>query len=148
NLAHALKTPLAVLLNEIDKENGPDRDTVLRQVELMRRQVDHYLVRARAAGTGAVLGVRSDLCAVMDDLRRTLTQIHRHRDLAITVNCPPGLSFRGERQDLEEMLGNLMDNACKWAEGRVAVSALAKGRQITVAVEDDGPGLPSALREA
>lgn len=147
NLAHALKTPLAVLMNEAARPGGPDAGTVLRQTELMRRQVDHYLVRARTAATATVLGARSDLGAVLNDLRRTLLVIHSGRALAIAVSCPPGLAFRGERQDLEEMLGNLMDNACKWAGSRVAVAATPKGERLEVAVDDDGPGLPPDQRQ-
>ena len=148
NLAHALKTPLAVLVNEGARPEGPDANVVRRQTELMRRQVDHYLIRARAAGSAGVLGARSDLAAVLQDLRRVLLQMHAGRALEITVSGPPGAMFRGERQDLEEMLGNLLDNACKWASGRVAATVTLAGDQLEVAVDDDGPGLAPELREA
>jgi len=116
-------------------------------VEVMRRQVDHYLARARAAGALDVLGSRAPVPQVLDDLARTLRRIHRDRTIAIDVACPAGLAFRGERQDLEEMAGNLIDNACKWASSRVRVTALGAGGQFTLTVEDDGPGLTPEQRE-
>ncbi len=115
NLAHFLKTPLSVLASEAHAQPGTLSDQVKRQVETMRRQVDHYLARARAAGSVHVLGNRTQVAPVLNDLARVLTRIHAERAIAITCECPPDLYFRGERQDLEEMAGNLMDNACKWA---------------------------------
>src|SRR3546814_5097357 len=85
----------------------------------MRRHVDHYLVRARAAGAGRVLGVRTPVAPVVEDLRRTLLRIHRDKDLEIAARIPADAVFRGERQDLEEILGNLLDNACKWARRHI-----------------------------
>jgi signal transduction histidine kinase len=82
----------------------------------------------------------------VSDLARVLTRIHAERDIAIDWDCPPDLYFRGERQDLEEMIGNLMDNACKWASARVMVRALREGARFTLTVEDDGPGLSPADR--
>jgi signal transduction histidine kinase len=141
NLAHFLKTPLTVLASEAAAQPGPLADAVTRQVVVMRRQVDHYLARARAAGALDVLGNRTPVAGVLDDLARTLRRIHRDRAIEIDVACPPSLAFRGERQDLEEMAGNLIDNACKWAKGRVRVSAAGQGASLTLTVEDDGPGL-------
>jgi signal transduction histidine kinase len=141
NLAHFLKTPLTVLGSEAAAQPGPLADAVTRQVLVMRRQVDHYLARARAAGALDVLGSRTPVAGVLDDLARTLRRIHRERAIAIDIACPPGLAFRGERQDLEEMAGNLIDNACKWAHGRVRVTAMPAGGSFRLAVEDDGPGL-------
>jgi signal transduction histidine kinase len=142
NLAHFLKTPLTVLSSEAAAHPGPLADAVRRQVTTMRRQVDHYLTRARAAGALDVLGSRTPVKPVLDDLARVLSRIHTDRGLKIEVDCPAGLSFRGERQDLEEMTGNLIDNACKWTHERIAVKAVAgPGAGFTVCVEDDGPGL-------
>jgi len=141
NLAHFLKTPLSVLASEAEAEPGPLADQVRRQVDSMRRQVDHYLARARAAGSVNVLGNRTPVAPVLSDLARVLTRIHAERDVTIDWDCPPDLYFRGERQDLEEMTGNLMDNACKWASARVMVRALREGARFTLTVEDDGPGL-------
>ena len=146
NLAHFLKTPLTVLSSEASAQPGPLADAVTKQVGIMRRQVDHYLTRARAAGALDVLGNRTPVLGVLDDLARTLRRIHQDRHISIEVHCPPNLAFRGERQDLEEMSGNLIDNACKWADSRVRVVALAKGNAFQLLVEDDGPGLTEEER--
>ena len=151
NLAHALKTPLSVLTNEAVSpgDSAQLAETVRRQTGLMRRQVDHYLVRARAAASGSVLGARASVAGVSEDLVRTLKRIHRDRDYDVTITCPEGLDFRGEKQDLEELLGNLLDNAFKWAEGRISLLAAPvqddPGR-LTITVEDDGPGLTEEER--
>jgi signal transduction histidine kinase len=141
NLAHFLKTPLTVLSSEAAAQPGPLADQVNRQVEVMRRQVDHYLARARAAGALDVLGNRTPVAQVLDDLARTLKRIHRDRNIMIDVACPASLAFRGERQDLEEMAGNLIDNACKWADTRVRATATLAGASFSLSVEDDGLGL-------
>jgi len=148
NLAHFLKTPLTVLTSEAQAQPGPLADAVTRHVGTMRRQVDHYLARARAAGAVDVLGNRTPVKPVLEDLARVLRRIHAERNLEITVNCPPGISFRGERQDLEEMAGNLMDNACKWADRRIGVAvASLSGAVLEIRVDDDGPGLEPEERE-
>jgi len=148
NLAHFLKTPLTVLSSEAEAEPGPLADAVKRQVDSMRRQVDHYLARGRAAGALDVLGNRTKVISVLDDLARVLERIHEDRGIEIEVECPATLYFRGERQDLEEMSGNLIDNACKWARSRVAVTAspVANSRW-HLTVDDDGPGLAPENRE-
>ena len=141
NLAHFLKTPLTVLSSEANANPGPLAEAVMRQVTTMRRQVDHYLARARAAGAVDVLGNRTPVKPVLDDLARVLKRIHAGRAIAIDVDCPAGLAFRGERQDLEEMAGNLIDNASKWAHSRVTVLATRDGAKFTLKVGDDGDGL-------
>lgn len=147
NLAHSLKTPLSVLASESAAHPGPLGDAVLKQVAVMRRQVDHYLSRARAAGALDVLGNRTNVKPVIDDLARVLTRIHADRSLAINVDCPPNLAFRGERQDFEEMAGNLIDNACKWAETCVSVTASRNGGTwLELTVGDDGEGIDPAER--
>ncbi len=146
NLAHFLKTPLTVLSSEADANPGPLAEAVQRQVATMRRQVDHYLARARAAGAVDVLGNRTPVRPVLDDLARVLMRIHADAGIAITVDCPASLSFRGERQDLEEMVGNLIDNGCKWAHSRVAVTAHPDGATFELDVEDDGEGLSAEER--
>ena len=147
NLAHLLKTPLTVLSNEATTSPGPLADLVLRQVKSMQRQVDHYLARARAAGALDVLGNRTLVEPVLEDLARVLRQIHAESAPAVEIRCSPTLAFRGERQDLEEMAGNLIDNACKWSRGRVRVSAESSGANLCLSVEDDGPGLTPDERE-
>lgn len=152
NLAHALNTPLSVLTNAISgaKPPGPGAlaETVHRQIEIMRRNVDHYLARARTAATVSVLGARTEVRPVIEDLSRTLARIHSSREIEIGIDVPEGLYFKGERQDFEEMLGNLIDNACKWAAARVEVRAEAADARLRVFVDDDGPGLTVEEREA
>ncbi|MEM7025394.1 MAG: ATP-binding protein [Pseudomonadota bacterium] len=146
NLAHGLKTPIAVLTNEASRAHGSLADLTLRQTELMREQVDHHLSRARAMATASVIGSRSDVAPVLSDLHRTLAKIYAERNLMIDISCASDLTFRGARQDLEEMLGNLLDNACKWAKSRVAATAEVTAERLIVQVEDDGPGLPPERR--
>jgi len=151
NLAHFLKTPLAVLAaeaeaHESDAAAAPLAEMVKRQVFSMRRQVDHYLTRARAAGSLDVLGNRTQISAVMDDLARVIARIHVTRGIVIDAECDDGVYFRGERQDLEEMLGNLIDNGCKWAKSRVRVRCEKAGGRLVLTVEDDGPGLSAQQR--
>jgi signal transduction histidine kinase len=152
NLAHALKTPLSVLTNEASTQESPLAAKVREQAELMRGQVSLYLDRARRAARAQGLGAATEVKPVMEALARTLERINRDKALSIRVDCPPGLRFRGERQDLEEMVGNLLDNACKWAAGRVSLSAMPAGPRLggrnflSIMVEDDGPGLPEDRR--
>jgi signal transduction histidine kinase len=151
NLAHFLKTPLSVLAAEADAHErdaaaAPLAEMVKRQVFSMRRQVDHYLSRARAAGSLDVLGNRTQVSAVLDDLARVIARIHAVRGVAIDAECDDGIYFRGERQDLEEMLGNLIDNGCKWAKSRVRVRCDKSGGRLVLTVEDDGPGLSAQQR--
>ncbi len=151
NLAHFLKTPLSVLAAEADAQEhdsaaAPLAEMVKRQVFSMRRQVDHYLARARAAGSLDVLGNRTQLSAVLDDLSRVIARIHAVRAIVIDAECDDGIYFRGERQDLEEMLGNLIDNGCKWAKSRVKVRCEKTGGRLVLTVEDDGPGLSAQQR--
>ncbi|MDB5741269.1 MAG: integral rane sensor signal transduction histidine kinase [Alphaproteobacteria bacterium] len=144
NLAHFLKTPLSVLAAEADAEPGVLADTVKKQVFSMRRQVDHYLSRARAAGSLDVLGNRTHVSAVVDDLARVIGRIHA--GIVIDAECDENFYFRGERQDLEEMLGNLIDNACKWAKTRVRVRCEKTEGRLRFRIEDDGPGLSAEQR--
>ena len=150
NLAHFLKTPLSVLAAEAEAQRDPAAaplaEMVKRQVFSMRRQVDHYLSRARAAGSLDVLGNRTQLSAVLDDLSRVIARIHAVRGVVIDAECDDALYFRGERQDLEEMLGNLIDNGCKWARSRVRVRCEKAGGRLVLTVEDDGPGLSAEQR--
>ena len=147
NLAHALKTPLTVLTNEADRQEGPFAETVARQSSAMARQVDHYLARARMAARARALGARTDVVPIIADLVRTLTKIHAERGLEIASEIPD-LAFRGQPEDLEDMVGNLLDNACKWARSRTRIAAAAEGERIVLTVEDDGPGLRPHEREA
>ncbi|MEZ5874497.1 MAG: ATP-binding protein [Hyphomicrobiales bacterium] len=148
NLAHALKTPLSVISNEARTHKGALSDKVVEQAEIMRTQITHHLDRARVAARSSVIGDVADVAPILQALKRTLDRIYGERGIALSVSAIPGLKFQGEKQDFEEMVGNLMDNACKWANASVAVSAerLRDGAQFAVVVDDDGPGLTEAER--
>jgi signal transduction histidine kinase len=154
NLAHALKADLTVLANEVRELTPADVAEVAPRLEgrleRMRRHLDHHTARARAAAARGVPGVSTEVAAVAGGLARTLERLHAGRGLSIEVVLPEGLRFGGEQEDLQEMLGNLMDNGCKWARRRVRVTGRAAEGQDTLvlAVEDDGPGLPPERREA
>ncbi len=152
NLAHALKTPLAVITNEAHEHKGPFADKVIEQTKIMSNQVSHYLDRAQMAARVGVIGRKSDVLPVVEALARVLTKIHGGREIEFRVDCPRAVSFQGEKQDLEEALGNLMDNAGKWAKSVVEITvrelpADARGhKQLRIRIEDDGPGLTAAQR--
>lgn len=152
NLAHALKTPLSVILNEADARNDPLAVKVREQALVMRDQVNYYLERARAAALAGTLGTITEVEPAVAGIVRALERIHERRGLSLTLEVEPGLRFRGERQDLEDMVGNLADNACKWAASRVRIRASAvPGSEppvLLVLVDDDGPGLGEAERQA
>jgi signal transduction histidine kinase len=153
NLAHALKTPLSVMLTEADQAAGSkaaaDRlpHVVQAQAEIMRDQVDHHLRRARAAARAQTNRERTPLAPVLDELSRTLEKIFQDKGIDVDWDAPEGLAFQGEKQDLLELAGNVMENACKWAKGRVRVRGVPAGeRTLSIVVEDDGPGLPAERR--
>ncbi|MDB5569057.1 MAG: Signal transduction histidine kinase [Hyphomicrobiales bacterium] len=151
NLAHALKTPLSVISNEANADASPLAEKVREQAALMRDQVTWYLDRARAAARSTMIGAATEVEAPLGALVRTFEKIYRDRDLTFALACAPALRFRGERQDFEEMVGNLVDNAGKWASARVeltAAPASAAGLPdfISIHVDDDGPGLPAGRR--
>lgn len=149
NLAHALKTPLAVIANEARDDATPLSAKVLEQAEIMRDQVQHYLDRARMAANAGGPGRATPLKPVAEGISRALERIHRERRLILVVDCPETLKFQGEKQDLEEMIGNLFDNATKWAKSAVRFEAVETidnksrppQRWIDITIEDDGPGL-------
>lgn len=146
NLAHALKTPLTVISNEARAHEGPLSSKVIEQAQIMRTQITHHLDRARVAARSSVIGDTTDVDGVLQALKRTVDRLYEERGLDVEVASIPGLKFQGEKQDFEEMVGNLLDNACKWARSRVRAEAQpGKGAaRFTVIVDDDGPGLTEA----
>jgi signal transduction histidine kinase len=153
NLAHALKTPLSVLTNEATANKGALAQMIKEQAHVMRDQISLYLDRARRAARARSLGASTSVKTVVDAIARTLGRIHQDRDITVEIDVPETLRFRGEQQDLEEMIGNLLDNSFKWATRRIAVRARplkdpgADGRiWLEIMVEDDGPGLPADRR--
>ncbi|HEY3794986.1 MAG TPA: sensor histidine kinase [Bradyrhizobium sp.] len=154
NLAHAIKTPLSVIVNEASAHGAdPFASKVLEQADLMRDQVAHHLERARIAARLTIVGTVTEVAPTIEALRRTMEKIHRDREVAIEVEADAQAKFRGERQDLEEMAGNLVDNACKWAASRVFIAvrlerpvAPGAGTALRIIVDDDGRGLSEAER--
>ena len=122
NLAHALKTPLAVMINETRGDKTGLGSKVAEQAQIMSSSITRYLDRARMAPRVGVAGGVTPVAPVVEPLVRTLTRIHQDKKVDIAVTCPPDARFQGERQDLEEMLGNLLDNACKWARRSVILN--------------------------
>jgi signal transduction histidine kinase len=154
NLAHAVKTPLSVIVNEAASHGSePFAAKVLEQANIMRDQVTHHLERARIAARLTAVTALTDITPVIDGLHRTMEKIHRDRDIEIEVRVAEPMKFRGERQDLEEMVGNLVDNACKWAQSQVVVEVLAErlasddpAPMVRIIVDDDGRGLTADER--
>jgi len=152
NLAHALKTPISVIVNEAEAERSPLADKVREQSAVMRDQVQYYLDRARAAARAAAVGSVTDIDPVLDALIRTFRKLFQSRAITFEAAATDGLKFRGERQDLEEMLGNLIDNASKWATSAVKIDVqrgadlAAERPSIVFLIDDDGPGLPKERR--
>ncbi|MCC2112741.1 MAG: sensor histidine kinase, partial [Hyphomicrobiales bacterium] len=147
-------TPLSVITNEARAKDDPFARKVIEQAELMRDQVQHHLDRARMAARINVIGTVCDVAPVVDSLTRAMRHIHEDRSLEIVAETVPDLRFRGERHDLEEMVGNLLDNACKWANGQVRLTVRSaepreNGNSFSICIEDDGAGLsPEERKEA
>jgi len=151
NLAHALKTPLSVMLTEASQQPGQLAEVVERQAQTMREQVDHHLRRARAAARSQTSGERTPVEPILDELAVTLERIFQDksggRGVEIDWRCPEDLAFQGEKQDLLEMAGNVMENAGKWCRGKIRVEAVPAGEaRMSLTVDDDGPGLPPEER--
>jgi signal transduction histidine kinase len=152
DLAHGLKTPLAVLSQEGERAESAGQHelaaTIGQQVTRMRRQIEYHLAHARAAASGGATGsARSSLKESADGLARTLLRLHADRGLTIAVDVPDDQLVRVQREDLDEMLGNLLDNGCKWARSRVRLSSTLQDTTVIVFVDDDGAGLEASKRE-
>jgi len=151
DLAHGLKTPLAVLAQEIERADASGQPglavSIRKQVERMRRQIDSHLAQARAAAVGAGPGARANVATAAAGLVRTMERLYAARALTFAVEAAPDLAVRVPLEDLEEMIGNLLDNACKWARSRVTVAPALDGSRAVIDVDDDGEGLDPALWE-
>jgi signal transduction histidine kinase len=151
DLAHGLKTPLALLAQEAERADSQGNrelaENIGQQVERMSRQVNYHLARSRAA-SGVASGVRCPVAPSVDALIRTVGKLYVGRALEIFPDIAPDLCARVQPEDLDEILGNLLDNACKWAKSKIQVKASRSGGMIAFTVDDDGPGLERALRSA
>lgn len=148
NLAHALKTPLSVITNEASAQRTAFARKVAEQAVVMGDQIAHHLNRASIAARAGVVSGHTRVRPVLEALLRTLGRIHAERGLEIRIDCPDHATFLGEKHDLEEMVGNLLDNACKWARSEVSLSVRGRDGTIVIAVDDDGPGLSKKERAA
>lgn len=152
DLAHGLKTPLAILANEAERArhsgNVEFAAAVAQQVDRMRRQMNYHLAHARAAASGAATGARTVVGESVEGLSRALLRLHADRGIVIHAEVAPTVTVRVQREDLDEMLGNLLDNAFKWGRSRVEIAAMQEASGVAITVEDDGAGLPEAMREA
>jgi signal transduction histidine kinase len=144
NLAHALKTPLTVIMNAATAHADDLAETVIREARTMRRQVDHHLARARAVGRRGSAHSRADVWPSLESVERAVGRLYRH--VRIDTSGPKELSVHVERQDLDEMLGNLVENAAKYGGGSVFVTVAATDEFVELLVEDDGMGIPEAER--
>ena len=145
NLAHALKTPLTVIMNAATAQSDDLADTVVREARTMRRQVDHHLARARAVGRRGSAHSRAEVWPSLEAVERAVGRLYRH--VRIDVTGPRGLAVHVERQDLDEMLGNLIENAAKYGGGSVFVTVGAQAGFVEFLIEDDGAGIPEEERE-
>ncbi|HST36760.1 MAG TPA: HAMP domain-containing sensor histidine kinase, partial [Allosphingosinicella sp.] len=146
NLAHALKTPLTVITNAATAKADDLGPTVIREATTMRRQVDHHLARSRAVGRRASAHARAPVWPSLEAVERAVGKIYP--SVTIDLAGDKGASVRVERQDLDEMLGNLVENAAKYGQGRVFVTVGIAADSVEIEVEDDGPGIPEAERSA
>ncbi len=144
NLAHALKTPLTVIMNAATAGAEDLAPTVIREATTMRRQVDHHLARARAVGRRGHAHSRARVGASLESVGRAVSRLYPH--VRFDTDGPGDLCVHVERQDLDELLGNLIENAAKYGGGSVFVTVRPQGRFVEILVEDDGPGIPEAER--
>jgi len=151
DLAHGLKTPLTLLNQQAERAKAEGQTAlaaaIMQQVERMRRQIDYHLAHARASASGGNPTARCHVLTSADALARTMQTIYAERHLAIDIHVPHDHFVRLQREDFEEMLGNLVDNACKWTKTRIEVRSSFDEGQIVTTVDDDGPGLDPSLRE-
>lgn len=152
DLAHGLKTPLTLLYQQAERAKAQGQTelaaAIQQQIERMRRQIDYHLAHARASASGGNPSARCQVLTSADGLARTMTAIHAEKHVSVEVHVSTDHFVRTQREDFEEMLGNLVDNACKWAKSRVEIRSEAGESTTVITVDDDGPGLAPELREA
>jgi len=155
NLAHALKTPLSVLQNDAAQEAGPLGRSVREQAQIMQRQVRYYLERAQMAAKERMIGASTDVAGALERLRRAMSRLGERRGIEVALDIAGTLTFAGEQQDFEEIVGNLVDNGLKWARSRIEISVaparstfMGRANMMRIVIEDDGPGLTVAQRQA
>ncbi len=144
NLAHALKTPLTVIMNSATAKAGDLDETVIREATTMRRQVDHHLARARAVGRRGHSHSRANVWDSLESVERAVSRLYSH--VRLDMAGDKSVAARVERQDLDEMLGNLIENAAKYGGGSVFVTVEDAGNFVEMLVEDDGMGIPESER--
>ena len=151
DLAHGLKTPLTLLNQQAEQAKAAGQielaSAIQQQVERMRRQIDYHLAHARASVAGGNPSARCHVLTSADGLARTMMTIHAGQGIAVDVHVSHEHFVRTQREDLDEMLGNLVDNACKWAKSRVEIRSTSSDGHCEIVVDDDGPGLAPELRE-
>jgi len=147
NLAHALKHPLTIMTHETNRLTGEQAQLMAEQLAAMRNAINRHLSQARVAGLSEAIGMRTPVAESVDGLRLSMERLHAGRGLCVETRLPDALLFAGNAEDLEEMLGNLMDNACKWAKNRVLVQGRNLDGRLILTVEDDGPGIAVNARE-
>ena len=141
DLAHMVNTPLTVIRNEARNVPSKQGLLILDQAHTISRDIDHYLSRARISGRKNVFGYRTSIKEVVHDLRYAVERLYAGREVKIKLCSDGDCRFSGEVQDLEEMLGNLLDNACKWAKKKVEIHCSLEQDRLTLWIEDDGPGI-------
>ena len=152
DLAHGLKTPLAILEQEargVERVGHTETAASMRQqLERMRRQVDYHLAQARAAASGLGSGAHCSIRESAEGVSRALARLSADKGLAVAIEVVPESTAAVRREDLDEMFGNLLDNACKWSRTRVVVGASSDGEHVAITVDDDGKGLAAEMRDA
>jgi len=151
DLAHGLKTPLALLAHEAQQARVAGHEQlgaeIDQQIERMRRQIDYHLAHARSAASSS-RAARASMAESGRGLVRVLQRLHAERHLRINIDTPDSHVFKGTREDLDEMLGNLLDNACKWAHTQVKLTSSRRDDALMITVDDDGPGIEPSMRHA
>jgi signal transduction histidine kinase len=148
DLAHALKNPLTVIRNEAGEIKDHRGQLIREKADAMGAYVERYLSRARAAGSGNIIGASVAVQPIAKDICYLMAHMYQDKNIDIILKDLKGLYFKGDAQDLEEMLGNLMDNACKWASSKVVVKGEQDNSRLIINIDDDGPGIPEDQKEA